>query len=85
MLASGKRGRRWLNKRRRVAESIETPLLGQQLLVRHWIDGMWEAERGAGQQGKGNSYLVGKCEWRCAFYKCVNVCVQTFARCVLEL
>ena len=47
-----------MNERRRVAEGIDSPLLGQQLLVCHWIDGMRETERGAGKKGKGNSYLV---------------------------
>lgn len=47
MLARGERGRRRLNEGRRVAEGVETPLLGQQLLVRHGIDGVGEAERWA--------------------------------------
>lgn len=46
-MASRERGRRWLNERRSVAEGVDRPMLGQQLLVRHWVDGMREAERGA--------------------------------------
>lgn len=40
------RERRWrlLNERRRVAKGVETPLLGQQLLVGNGIDVMGEAE-----------------------------------------
>lgn len=30
-----------------MAEGVETPLLGQQLLVGHRVDGMREAKRGA--------------------------------------
>lgn len=52
-----------MNERRRVAEGVEAPLLGQQLLVRHWVDGMREAERGAEQEGEGQKLSFGKWEW----------------------
>lgn len=48
VLASREGGRRGLDEGRRVAEGVETPLLGQQLLVRHRVDVVREAERGAG-------------------------------------
>ena len=60
VLASGERGGRGLNERRRVAEGVETPLLGQQLLVRHRVDVRREAERGAEEEAKGRLFH-GKC------------------------
>lgn len=51
-MASRERGWRWLNERRCVAEGIETPLLGQQLLVCHRVDGVREAERGTESEGR---------------------------------
>lgn len=34
-----------MNERRCVAKGVEASLMGQQLLVRHRVDGMREAER----------------------------------------
>lgn len=42
-LAAGEGGRR-LDERRSVAEGAEPPLLGEELLVRHGVDGMREGE-----------------------------------------
>lgn len=50
MLAGGVRV--WLDERRSVSEGVEAPLLGQQLLVRHGVDGVREAEGGTEQEGK---------------------------------
>lgn len=41
-----------------MAEGAEAPLLRQQLLICHWIDGMREAERGAAKQQDDTSRLV---------------------------
>lgn len=41
-----------------MAEGIETPLLGQQLLVGHWVDRMWEAERRAETEEQMIKYLI---------------------------
>lgn len=53
MLASRERRRRRLDERRRVAEGAQASLLGQQLLVGHWVDGVREVERWAEQEGEG--------------------------------
>lgn len=50
MLPSGKGGGRRLNQRRRVAEGTQTPLLGQELLVRYRVDVRGEAERGTDKE-----------------------------------
>lgn len=50
VLASRERRGRWLDQWRRVAEGAQTPLLGQELLVRHWVDVRGEAERGTDQE-----------------------------------
>lgn len=50
MLSSGKGGGRRLDQRRRVTEGTQTPLLGQELLVRYWVDVRGEAERGADKE-----------------------------------
>lgn len=47
-----------------MAEGVETPLLGQQLLIRHGVDGMREAERGTEQEGRGKELSHGTYEWR---------------------
>lgn len=47
MLASGEGGRHRRDERRGVAEGVQAPLLGQQLLVGHGVDGWMEAEGGA--------------------------------------
>lgn len=44
VLSSGEGGGRRLNQRRRVTEGTQTPLLGQELLVRYWVDVGGEAE-----------------------------------------
>lgn len=43
-----------------MAEGVETPLLGQQLLVRHRVDVMGEAERGAEPRGQRKDVILGK-------------------------
>lgn len=49
-LAAGE-GRRRLDERRSVSEGAEPPLLGQELLVGHGVDGMREGEgRAAGSK-----------------------------------
>lgn len=50
VLSSGKGGGRGLNERRRVTEGAQTPLLGQELLVRYRVDVRGEAERGTEKQ-----------------------------------
>lgn len=57
-MASRELGMRGLNERC-VAEGVESPLLGQQLLVRHGVDVRREAERGAEREGK--KLFHGKC------------------------
>lgn len=50
VLSSGEgRGRR-LDERRRVTKGAQTPLLGQELLVRHWVDVRGEAEGGTDKE-----------------------------------
>lgn len=41
-----------MNQRRRVTKGTQTPLLGQELLVRHWVDVRGEAERGTERGNK---------------------------------
>lgn len=48
-LAAGEGGRS-LDERRRVAEGAEPPLLGEQLLVSHGVDGVGEREGRAAKQ-----------------------------------
>lgn len=48
-VSAGERGRR-LYERRRVSERTEASLLGQQLLIRHRINGVWERERWTAKQ-----------------------------------
>lgn len=50
-LATGEGGRR-LDERRSVAEGAEPPLLGQELLVGHGVDGMREGEGRAARRKK---------------------------------
>lgn len=50
MLAGGEGRGRWLDQRRRVAKGAQTPLLGQELLVRYRVDVRGEAERGADKE-----------------------------------
>lgn len=50
MLPSGKGGGRRLNQRRRVTKGTQTPLLGQELLVRYWVDVRGEAEGGTDKE-----------------------------------
>lgn len=70
MLAGSEGGRRRLNEGRRVAEGVETSLLGQQLLVRHGVDVRGEAERGA---EKDRSHLILYLNHRFP-YLCFHVC-----------
>jgi len=63
VLPGRERGRRRLNERRRVAEGVETPLLGQQVLVRHGVDGVREAERGTGRESERGEVIPPFVAW----------------------
>lgn len=52
-LAAGEGGRR-LDERRSVAEGAEPPLLGEQLLVGHGVDGVREGEGRAARSKTGS-------------------------------
>ena len=80
--ADGEGGRR-LDEGGRVAERAQAPLLGQDLLVGHGVDGVGEREGGTGwRKGKGRKYftfhvrttLLHSChrtETGFGFYECV--------------
>lgn len=55
---AGGEGRRGLDEGGRVSESAQAPLLGQDLLVGHGVDGVWECEGGTGGGKQKSFYLI---------------------------